>query len=374
MRTFFPSMLALLLLAGCEEDSQNLGAMNSGAGTGGAGQAGAGNGGGGTAGASGSGAGTSGEGGSTAGTSAQGGSGTAGLGGESGASGQGGAGGSSGAAGQAGAGEAGAGGAGPGGAGNGGAAGGAGAGGAAGAGPAATYHARFIFQSGQETIGDFCVAYGKESNGSPIWDEEKLLASNGLVASELDGLQKLSRYIPLKGKPEFFGFTYPGGSCAQATGAGFDLFSPGDSTHFTVIAMPYSGEMIYIRGLGDPVEENAKSSTPGFRIANVVHYSEDISVTYKDGSGKESVLEFPWGVALPQGYQSNQDNFLKFLGVSSPNGSWTVDWTVPLPLVPRRTIFVGAEGALACTDVHEESSSQAGQSNCFFLKNTPSGG
>lgn len=401
MRTSLISILLTTILAGCE-DAQNLGSLDRSGNAGTAGQAGAGAASGGA---------------NTAGTTT---AGTAGVSGNSGQAGQPGGAGSSGASG--GAAGSGAAGSGQGGAqplvdccldgtvqkacvgggytwktcldgscagtpgpascpedagGNGGASG-AGPGGAAGAGGAQVggaggYHARFIFQDGQESIGDFCVAYGKDGNGNLAWDKQKLLESNGLKASTFNGLQKLTRYLALQGKPEGFGFIYPGQGCEMAHGwsLGGDL-PVSSGTHFTVVAMPYSGEPIYLRELVDPVEENQTSSAPGFRIANVVHYSEDITLSLTNVGGQKVALgTFPWASALPQEYISSADGHLYSMEVSTPSGSWEIDWTSLdlLPVVPRRTIFVGAQRALACTDLHEASAGLPDESSCFFVEN-----
>ncbi|RYE91409.1 MAG: hypothetical protein EOO75_08820 [Myxococcales bacterium] len=372
MRTTFLSFFVtcLTLASGCSEDAQNLGGLGpSGAAGASGGQTTGGTSGGQTQATGGtSGGQTQATGGTSGGqTQATGGTGQAAGGGEVGGTGQAAGGFAQGGTGQA--------------------TGGGPAGGQGGASQAGGYAARFVFRSGQETVGDFCVIY--KDTADSTWASARLLESNGLKASDFDGFERMTRYVPLQGPPEMFGFVYPGQPCSEAHGwqtASADPMPEGYD-HFTVVALPYSGEPITVWAVGDRAKENAAQgdAAVGVRVVNASLEAGPISVTLKGGGEPGGPLEsvtlpnLPFNNA-PTSYvqfsdpsNSGLDRHLHHSDVTDTTGTATIDWTTVdlLSLSPPRTLYItGSQGkyrALACVDTTATEASAPQDTPCLAL-------
>ncbi|MBK8256171.1 MAG: hypothetical protein IPK82_26315 [Polyangiaceae bacterium] len=234
---------------------------------------------------------------------------------------------------------------------------------------------RFGHQNGQETVGDFCVAYTTDTNGFPLWGSEGVLAEHGYVASDHDGMKELTAYIPLDGEPVAFGYVYPGSSCASA--AFQQAAAPPDQTHYTVIAMPYSFEPIVLWVVGDPVAENDAENAPaGFRVVNANFNSNPLEV-YSQVSdlGPQFLGEFEFANSPTQYIDVGQDHLWKLLA-NEPNDPQTTTFDFVqldlLPIRPRRTIYLSGmfpdqTWALACADTAAPSEFDPKRSPCFVI-------
>lgn len=238
--------------------------------------------------------------------------------------------------------------------------GGAGQGGGGGGGDG-VHFARFGFRNGQQLVGDLCAAYGKTGGGEYQWASTGVLAASGLSASDYEGLEKLTAYLPLEGEPVAFGFTSPGKSCATGSIQQATEVLPQWATYYTVLAVPYSGEPTVVWVVGDPVEHNQGiDSPPGLRVVNAILSSNpiEIATTVVDGPPvPQGTLEF---ANSPADYtEVGFDHLWKLHATEMAVGPVPVTFDFVgidlLPLQPRVTIFVsgsfqGTSTALACMD------------------------
>lgn len=241
-------------------------------------------------------------------------------------------------------------------------------------------YARFGHMNGQETVGDFCVSYGLAGDGGYVWEPEGILAANQLSTSDYAGLAGLTRYLPLAGEPIAFGFKYPGWSCNDALGGwGSPDPFPVGYTHYTVLAVPYSGEAMMVWAVGDPVEQNeGPAPGAGLRIVNASSYSLSISASAEQPPSPEKPLgEFALGNS-PKSYLDTGSNHLWLLNVSDPNeapATVTFDFVAVdlLPLVPPKTIYYTSafqRTALVCSDTRETLPGDPKSAYCYSIVGT----
>lgn len=264
----------------------------------------------------------------------------------------------------------GSGGAGAGGAGTGGTSGSGGAGSGGASSP--THQVRIGFVQGQETTGEFCVAYELDSGGSPIWDPAGLLAPNGYPPSELAGLDKLSRYLPLSKAPVAFGKAYS--KCTQDAVVRV-AFPPAGATYFTLLTVPYSNEADEMWVLGD--SGPSANPTPGVRIVNAATWAHPIAVSLSFGdSGPVSLGEMQFGNA-PNAYVEPGEFLNHAHGMTLTDLTLASTHTFSftqfdlLPLA-NTTVFVSAVGltgqyqVLACSDAYPTTVQNAKFSDCWY--------
>lgn len=140
----------------------------------------------------------------------------------------------------------------------------------------AQYHVRVGYVQGQSATADFCVAYQDDSGEQPAWESVGLMQANGYQARQFEGLDKLSRYLPLKQRPLYF--TKTSTSCADGGPA---ISVPDGPRYFTFLSVPYSGEADTLWVLPE-VEPHPLD--PGFggtqlRIQNATFRAENISAS-----------------------------------------------------------------------------------------------
>lgn len=231
----------------------------------------------------------------------------------------------------------------------------------------ATYYARFGYLQGQESTGEFCVAYTYDIEGQPIFEPEGLLAANGLVPGDIEGMDKLSRYLPLAAPPVALGKAY--GDCS-----GFvkSVFLPLGATHYTMISVPFSGEPDHLWAVVDP---GVGPVTPGLRVVNAIRESAPLSAT-ADGV---PLGQLEWANS-PQGYADigAESGFDHLAELWIQNGAYGIDSTlswVGWDLIPMQalTIYVSGQNpgftGLGCFDAKPDTGGKL--SNCWLVNASP---
>jgi hypothetical protein len=206
---------------------------------------------------------------------------------------------------------------------------------------------RIGFVQGQESTGEFCVAYEKAGNGDPVWSSSGLLAAGGFTPPDVSGMDKITRYIGLSQKPVAFGKSYTS-DCSQVAAHAFVETS---ASHFTVISVPFSGEPDTLWIVSDPGPGD--SSSPGLRIVNATAESHPIDVTI-DGV---DVGTFQFGTASDEYEITVANNHVTVMEIETSPGATTHVSFAGLDLLPAfsTTIYVsgGALGpavTLSCFD------------------------
>ena len=225
------------------------------------------------------------------------------------------------------------------------------------------YFARFGYWQGQQNLQDFCVAYKKNASGYPDWEPQGLLSQNGYTIKELEGLDKLTRYLPLSGKPIAFGASY-GASCSTASISGNGEVKEDHNFH-TVLSVPYSNEPDVLWLVKDPGP--GSTTQQGVRLVNATATSYDLSVSI-DGK--------PFGPIKfqnsPLNYESAPGNHVLELKISDSVHSteWTVNYggVDLLPLISTTLFISGGPfmgySALGCFDAKPNG---AKWSDCWFV-------
>lgn len=223
------------------------------------------------------------------------------------------------------------------------------------------YFARFGYKNGDETLGDFCVAYTLDNQGNPVWWPNGVVNADNVPFSSLDGLNTLSRYIELSGPPVAFGFIHAGSGCT-ADSVIKTATVPAGYDYFTVLAFPKNGGAVVPWVIGDPVEENgAFSERSGFRIVNATGLPNPINVWGAIGT-VEQIGNFPLVDLGTFAFGNSPVEYIDVGGDRLSKLEWhdggnvvTLFETVGIPGVmirPRRTFYItGAfDNFFACED------------------------
>jgi hypothetical protein len=228
----------------------------------------------------------------------------------------------------------------------------------------ATHFVRFGYWQGQESTGEFCVAYS-DGAGEPAWEPLGLLAQNGLVASELEGLDVLSRYVPLEKQPFAFGKAY-----TDCSGFVNHVYAP-TGTHFTMLSVPYSFEADTLWVVTDP---GPGQPQPGLRVVNAAAEAQPFDVI-ADGYSL-GTIQFANSPATYQDIsaQIGTDHLQKLQIENSVSGAKaTLSWA-GWDLVPLQSVtfyFSGHEfgsySGLACFDAKPNFTATDKYSNCWFV-------
>jgi hypothetical protein len=173
-------------------------------------------------------------------------------------------------------------------------------------------------------IPDFCVAYESDSEGY-LFDLQGLLKLHGESAADLNGLKRLTRYLPLKKHPLAFGLASVTNGCAAPTYT-TDLPTIDTSglppTHFTVLSAPYSGEPPEIWALADsgPKQSDGKGR---LRVINATTTSYDLVNLSADGSALGTAKFGRQGAAA---YQNVATSNLAALEFADYGGKYKADF------------------------------------------------
>lgn len=228
----------------------------------------------------------------------------------------------------------------------------------------ATHFVRFGLWQGQEATGEYCVSYTGDIN-QPAWEPVGLLAQNGLVTSDFEGMDKLSRYVPLAGQPALLGKAY-----SDCSGFVHPIEVP-TGTHFTLLSVPYSFEPDSVWVVVDP---GPGTPQPGMRVVNASPDAVPLKVT-ADGLW---LGEFPFANS-PTDYtnvapliQKDHLETLEVQNAVSGNGavlSWAGWDLVPLQSV---TFYVSGHQAagyagMACFDAKPNLAGTDKLSNCWAV-------
>lgn len=228
----------------------------------------------------------------------------------------------------------------------------------------ATHFVRFGFWQGQESTGEYCVAYSGDLN-DPVWEPVGLLAQNGLDKASFEGLDALSRYVPLAQQPVLFGKAYT--DCSGYV-SGVEVPS---GTHFTFLSVPYSFEPDTLWVVVDP---GPGPTQPGLRVVNASPEAQPFEIT-ADGHSL-GVVQF---ANSPVGYQDiaaqiGKDHLEKLVIKNTvTQASAVLSWAgwdlVPLQSV---TFYVSGSGfagytGLACFDAKPNFTATDKVSNCWFV-------
>ncbi|MEZ4369316.1 MAG: hypothetical protein R3B07_00765 [Polyangiaceae bacterium] len=234
----------------------------------------------------------------------------------------------------------------------------------------AQYYVRIGYVQGQEATADFCVAYQDDSGEMPFWEPVGLMEANGYQPEQFEGLDKLSRYLPLKQKPLYF--TKASSSCALGGPA---INTAGDGHYFTFLSVPYSHEadQMWVIPEMDPDPLDPGFGGSQIRIQNATFRADNIEVSAHVADGPAQVLgSYVFG--NPKDPFINADmSHLEYLVVNdgAPSGvelSW-IGWDL-LPLY-HTTVFISGDrdvgyrglGCIGSNPVIEGSD----YSNCYFV-------
>ncbi len=238
----------------------------------------------------------------------------------------------------------------------------------------ATHSVRIGFVQGQEATGDFCVAYDRNASGNPIWDSVGLLESNGITPTEIQGLDKLSRYLPLQKAPVAFGKTY--GTCFNDSITKM-AEAPDNATYFTLLTVPYSNEADTMWVLGDAGP--GVEFSPGVRVVNAGIQTHPLAVTFHYGVDLPfpgGVFEFsnePMSYVDPGGPGNHLHGMTVVDQVTQSSHEFSFIGFDLLPLIST-TIFVSGVGlfdkyqVLACLDANPTNLANAKLSNCWHVE------
>ncbi len=235
----------------------------------------------------------------------------------------------------------------------------------------AQYYVRVGYVQGQSATADFCVAYQDDSGEQPSWEPVGLMQANGYQPEQFEGLDKLSRYLPLKQKPLFF--TKVSSSCAEGGPA---INTRGDGHYFTFLSVPYSGEAdnMWVIPDADPTPIDPGFGGSQIRIQNATFRADTISVSASIADGPPQPLgSFVFGNPKEE-FIDSQDSHIEYLTVSDgqPGGaelSW-IGWDL-LPLY-HTTVFISGDrdqgyrglGCVGSNPVVEGSD----YSNCYYVE------
>lgn len=234
----------------------------------------------------------------------------------------------------------------------------------------ATYYVRFGYVQGQENTADFCVAYQDDSGEQPLWEPVGLMEANGYLPEQFEGLDKLSRYLPLKQKPLYF--TKASQSCAAGGAA---IKTSGDSHYFTFLSVPYSHEadQMWVIADAEPTPIDPGFGGSQIRIQNLNFRADTIDVSAHVGDGPPQLLgSHVFGNPKDPFIDAHMDH-VEYLVVNDGVGSgvelsW-IGWDL-LPLY-HTTVFISGDrdvgyrglGCIGSNPVIEGSD----YSNCFFV-------
>ncbi|HMR04144.1 MAG TPA: hypothetical protein PKA88_00135 [Polyangiaceae bacterium] len=218
---------------------------------------------------------------------------------------------------------------------------------------ASQYFARIGFVDGQVKIPEFCVAYKSDSEGY-LFETQGLLGLHGEVAADLNGLKRLTKYLPLKQQPLAFGIASAANGCAAPSYIAdmpiIDTLGL-PPTHFTVLSAPYSNEPPELWVLADsgPKSSDGKGRV---RVINATTTSYDLTNLDADGSKLGTAVFGGQGVS---DYQNVAKDHLVALNFGDFGGSYSADFTGGdlLALHWATIIVAGWQGnyhAIGCVD------------------------
>ena len=228
--------------------------------------------------------------------------------------------------------------------------------------PVGDYFVRVGYVQGQEGTRDFCVAHELGADGYPVWEPEGLLERFGYEPEQFEGLDKVSRYLPLERAPIAVGKT--GVGCSEWVNAAY-VPAGDESRYFTFLSVPYSFEPDMVWLVSDPDPELAPM---GVRIVNATTESRTIDVATDEGW---FLGEFEFGNSPTEFQRVEYDHMAEmdvtFLADMSYHLSWIhVDL---LPLYGTTVYVSGHSGskltALGCVGTNP-SLQGSDYSNCYF--------
>ncbi len=190
---------------------------------------------------------------------------------------------------------------------------------------AGKYFVRIGFVDGQVQIPDFCVSYQNDGI-TYTWDPQPLLALHGESASSLNGLQRLTKYLPLKQGPLAFAIASPKDGCAAPS---YPTAMPNvdtlglPPTHFTLLSAPYSNEPAEVWILPDsgPVAGGVNSK---LRVINATTSAYDLINVAADG---DKLGKVAFGKLNPFDYQSVAKNHLQLLTFEDHDDKYSADFS-----------------------------------------------
>ncbi len=184
---------------------------------------------------------------------------------------------------------------------------------------------RIGFVDGQVKIPDFCVSY--ENDGlTYTWEQQPLLALHGEDASSLNGLKRLTKYLPLKAPPSAFAIASSKSGCAGPSYVAempiIDTLGL-PPTHFALLSAPMSNEPPEVWVLPDsgPVGGGINSR---LRVINATTTSYDLINVAADG---DKLGKFPFGKLNSYFYQSVTKNHLQLLTFEDFGGKYSADFS-----------------------------------------------
>ncbi len=218
---------------------------------------------------------------------------------------------------------------------------------------AGKYFVRIGFVDGQVQIPDFCVSYQNDGL-TYTWDQQLLLALHGESSSSLNGLKRLTKYLPLKAAPLAFAIASPKSGCAApsyiAEMPNVDTLGL-PPTHFTLLSAPYSNEPPEVWVLPDsgPVAGGVNSK---LRVINATTTSYDLINVAADG---DKLGKAAFGKMNSYQYQSVSKGHLQLLTFEDFQGKYSADFSGSdlLALHNSTVIIAGWQGkyhAFGCID------------------------
>lgn len=238
------------------------------------------------------------------------------------------------------------------------------------------YAVRFGFQSGQQEVRDFCVAYQFDAAGAPILEPLGLLLSHFTSPEPFSKLTQITRYIALDQRPVAMAFTSDG-DCGHPQGI---LPMPNPAPYQSVFAVPFSGESMVVWAEADAGPSDAPVITPQLRIVNALADGGSVSASAV-GGGDVAFGEIPFGTS--SGYTDLSSSSLLRVDVFRQDGTKrTLDFaSFDTITVRRATIILRGTGddtkALVCEDTRPDKDPLGGEpvdvfsSGCLLIDAKP---